>query len=334
MNRRDALYRIGVLAGGVITGPGFISSSIFSRSFRLVILPDTQTYSKRYPEIFKAQTAWIAKHAKDIAFVLHAGDITDHNSEEQWKVAVDAMSLLDGKVPVSIVPGNHDIGSKPKLSCDVRNSDLFNRFFPYDKYSAQPEFGGAYEKGRMDNTWFSFRAAGENWMVLSLEFGPRNKVIAWANEVVAQHPKHQVILLTHAYMYADDTRIGEGDKWRPQAYGIGKDQGDDAVNDGDQIWEKLVSKHANMKMVFSGHVLFDGTGKLVSKGIHGNDVYQMLANYQEGVIGTENGGNGYLRIVTVNLRKKKISVQTYSPYLDKYKTEDDQQFEFNDVSFG
>ena len=65
-------------------------------------------------------------------------------------------------------------------------------------------------------------------------------------------------------MYSDSTRQGPGDNWRPQAYGVGKDMGDSAVNDGEQIWEKLVKKHSNIRFVFSGHVLNTGVGTLVS----------------------------------------------------------------------
>jgi len=84
-------------------------------------------------------------------------------------------------------------------------------------------------------------------------------------------------------------------KWLPQNYGVGKDVGEDAVNNGEQIWEKLISNYPNILFVFSGHVLNDGVGTFVSEGKYGNKVYQMLANYQGGVEGTEKGGNGFLR---------------------------------------
>src|SRR5690606_32290955 len=109
------------------------------------------------------------------------------------------------------------------------------------------------------------------------------------------------------------------------------DTGADQVNDGEAIWEKLVSKHKNIVFVFSGHVLNDGVGTLVSKGAHSNNVYQMLANFQSGVEGSENGGNGYLRLLTIDPRKRKISVQTYSPHLDKYKRSADHEFQFENI---
>ena len=53
-------------------------------------------------------------------------------------------------------------------------------------------------------------------------------------------------------------------------------------------------------MVFSGHVLHSGTGQLVSAGVHGSHVYQMLANYQSGVRApktVETASCGSLRLI-------------------------------------
>ena len=55
----------------------------------------------------------------------------------------------------------------------------------------------------------------------------------------------------------------------------------------------------------------------------------MLANYQQ----FEKGGNGFLRILTIDPKNRRISVKTYSPYINKYKTDTDQQFTFEDVDF-
>ena len=302
-------------------------------SFTLVILPDTQTYIEEYPEIFNSQTSWIAKNAKDFAFVLHQGDITDDNNDQQWKIVADGFSLMDGKVPYTFVPGNHDTGEGGHTM--DRNTDLMNKFLPYSKYSKQRSFGGAFIPGEMANTWHTFKAGGYNWLILSLEFGPRDKVLDWAASIIEKHSKHKIIINTHAYLYSDNTRMGQkkDHKWRPQEYGVGKNVGPDAVNDGDQMWEKLIKKYPNIMFVFCGHVCNDGTGTLVSEGVHGNKVYQMLANYQGGVEGTEKGGNGFLRLIKIDPENSRISVKTYSPYIDKYKTESDQQFTFENVKF-
>src|SRR5690606_29517904 len=113
---------------------------------------------------------------------------------------------------------------------------------------------------------------------------------------------------------------------------LGKDSVDQ-VNNGEEIWEKLVRKHPNILLVVSGHVLNDGVGTLVSEGDYGNNVYQMLANFQGGVDGSVNGGNGFLRILTIDPANHTIDVKTYSPHIDEYKTSAEHMFMFTDVKF-
>lgn len=303
------------------------------KPFTIALLPDTQNYSEKYPHIFRAQTTWAANKKNNITFVLQQGDITNNNSPEQWKVAQEAFQIMDGKVPYSFVVGNHDIGTHGWS--DTRNTDLFNQYLPYNKYKKVSNFGGTFEEGKMDNTWYTFKAGGFNWLVLNLEFGPRNVVLDWANDVVKKYHKYKVIINTHAYMYSDETRMSSqrNHKWLPQVYGLGKDTGMNRANDGEEMWEKLVSKHKNIMFVFSGHVLNDGVGTLVSKGVHGNLVYQMLANFQSGVEESKNGGNGYLRLLTIDPEKRRISVKTYSPYLNKFNRTAQHEFQFDNVSF-
>lgn len=311
----------------------FTISCSNKRYFNLVMLPDTQKYADHYPTIFEAQTAWIVANADSIAFVLHQGDITDDNVDHQWEVASRAMGLMDGKVPYTFASGNHDIGRGG--SAENRNTDLMNQYFPYAKYSKEKTFGGAFEEGKMDNTWHAFKAGGLNWLILSLEFAPRNKVLDWAGSIISKFPKHKVIINTHAYMYYDNTRMGSNPEhhWLPIHYGLGNATGDDTANSGEQMWKKLVSQHPNIFIVVSGHVLNSGVGTLVSDGIYGNKVYQMLANYQTGTDGSINGGNGYLRIVTIDTKENQIRVRTYSPVTKQYKNVPLHEFVFNNVVF-
>lgn len=300
-----------------------------NNSFQLVLLPDTQVYSERFPEIFKAQTAWIAENADSITFVLHQGDITNRNTEEQWENAIEAIQILDDKVPFTFVGGNHDMGDSGRAN--TRDTEFLNRYLPYEKYSKMEGFGGAFEPEKMDNTWHTFKAGGLKWLILSLEFGPRDMVLEWAADLIEKHPSHKVIINTHAYMFSDDTNISadRGHSWVPQRYGVGKLTGKESANDGEMMWEKLVSQFPNVLMVVSGHVLNDGTGRLISTGKHGNKVYQVLANYQMNT----NGGNGFLRILKINPKEQKITIKSYSPYTGEFKTDSDHQFEFEEVIF-
>ena len=299
--------------------------------FSVVLIPDTQIYAQSYPAIFTGQTQWIVNNKDNfnIAFVLHEGDLTNDNTVAEWDNVDTSMSILDGNVPYFIAAGNHGMGA------DGRDTTLLNQYFPVSRFNTLLSFGDVYEPDHIENGYYYFTVGGIDWLVLSLELAPRNKVLDWANQVVNNHPNRRVIVLTHNYMYWDDTRVGPGDYANPKNYGVWCDVSDpnESCNDGEDMWENFVKLHENISFVFSGHIIgdgvsvLDGTGRLVSTGDYGNKVYQMLANYQH----LKNGGNGWLRIVTFYPDHDKVTVETYSPYLDQYNTESDEQFEFINV---
>ena len=301
------------------------------REATFVLMPDTQTYAEKYPNILQSQTDWIAKNANDINLVIQQGDLTQNNNHEEWKVVQTAFYKLNTKVPYVLAVGNHDMGSGPGKFADTRNTALFNSYFPYQTMSKLPAFGGVFEQGKLDNAFYLLSTGQLKWMILSLEFGPRDTVLNWANKIVSQYPDRTIIVNTHSYMYSDSTRQGAKDSWSAHVYGVGKDTGENAVNDGEQIWDKFIRKHQNIRFVFSGHILNSGVGTLVSVNDAGFPVYQMLANYQQGVKGSVNGGNGFLRVLKYDLKKHSLSVKTYSSFKDEYMREPAHEFQIRDV---
>ena len=300
---------------------------------RIVLLPDTQTYAEKYPEVLDSQINYILREKGNISFVLQQGDLTQNNNDKEWTVVKNNFEKLDNKVPYVLAAGNHDMGSGPGKYADNRDTRLFNQYFPISAMSKLPGFGGVFEEGKMENVFYLFKIGKVKWLVLTLEFGPRNKVLDWANGIVSQHSDRLVIVNTHAYMYSDSTRQNQKDSWLPQGYGVGKETGENEVNDGEQIWEKLVKKHSNIRFVFSGHVLNGGVGTLVSINEAGYPVYQMLANYQEGVKGSVKGGNGYLRILDMDFKKETMKVSTYSLFINEYHKGAGQNFIVKEVMF-
>jgi len=128
--------------------------------------------------------------------------------------------------------------------------------------------------------------------------------------------------LTHAYLYHDSTRYdwqqkGNTQEASPHAYGTAG-----GVNDGEEIWQKLVRKHANVFMTINGHVLGDGLGFLVSKADYGNPVYQMLVNFQMKPL----GGESWLRLLEFLPDGKTIQVKNYCPLCEKYNTGSENRF--------
>ena len=165
-------------------------------------------------------------------------------------------------------------------------------------------------------------------MVLSLEFGPTDHVLEWASEIVARHEDKRVIVVTHSYLHHDDTRVGEGDPDHPRE----QDKASRDGNDGEEMWDKLVKLHPNIFLVLSGHDLdqdidrlkkWGVTGKLTSTGVGGNEVHQILANYQQW---RARGGDGLLRLLKFVPEESTIEVLTYTPSLHEYLTDPDNGF--------
>lgn len=302
-------------------------------SWTLAILPDTQKYAQSYPEIFNNQTQFLAdyKNSLNLGFVLHEGDIVNKNLDTQWAVASNALVTLEtAGVNYLLAPGNHDFGENGHM---INRLSLMSDYFPVSRLDDQPTFGGVYpgEPTLTHNSYSLFSAGGTDWLALALECAPRNEIVDWADGVLKAHPDRQAIIVTHIYMYSDDTRYdwdakGDAQEWSPQTYYNDNPEALGSVNDGEDIWQKL-KDNANLKFVFNGHVLNDGTGRLESVGGNGNVVHQMLANYQF----LDDGGEGYLRLLEFLPDGDTVHVRTYSPWLDAqglnpYRTESDHDF--------
>jgi hypothetical protein len=63
--------------------------------------------------------------------------------------------------------------------------------------------------------------------------------------------------------------------------------------------------------------------RLDSQRPDGTTVHQILADYQT----EDKGGSGYLRVMTF-APDGKVQVRSYSPYLNRYRIDDDNEFDF------
>ncbi|MFZ9088677.1 MAG: metallophosphoesterase [Planctomycetaceae bacterium] len=274
------------------------------KSFSVVLLPDTQNYSEKYPDTYFSQALWIRQQAaKDnIKFVIHLGDIVQTSTKEpEWKNADRAMQLLDGVVPYSMAPGNHD------MVVTNRDSSLYNKYYSPARFEGRPWYGG-HMGDNNDNNYCFFEGSGMKFMIINLEFAPRDETLEWAAGVASKHPDHRIIVATHCYM-----RPKQRDTSCASAYKI-------AGNSGEEIWQKLIRKQPNIFLVVSGHVL--GVGLQTSTNDAGGKVLEMLTDYQ----GLPNGGNGWLRSLKFVPAENKIHVRAYSPLLNEENTAPDETF--------
>lgn len=260
-----------------------------SNDYTFVWMTDTQVYSESYPEIYAAMTRWIVDHAEsqNIRFVFHTGDLVNQNVPVQWKKADAAMHTLDGCVPYSVLAGNHD------LSGAAMDYTSFLSYFGSQRFSDATDllwFENGQARGQILDT------GTRQLLVLALGFSPSQEMVEWADQVLSDYAALPAILTTHDYLNTDGTRSETGER----------------------LFQALVEKHSNVHMVLCGHN--HDAAKNISEmddnqdGITDRVVYQLLADYQE----TPNGGNGYMRLLTVREDQKMMYVQTYSPYLDDY----------------
>ena len=309
-----------LLAGILI----FIQCSVTGESdedfFTLIVLPDTQNYTDSSfdgkPEYFYQQTKWIRdnKEELNIVIAIHEGDIVQNHerSPGEWEIADKAFKTIDNEVPYILCLGNHDIassGDNNSREIDERYT-LLNNYFPPARFINNPLYSGNFgpdkeahfrERGKSDNYYLFFEAAGIKFLIISLEFKTRDETLLWANQVVAKYPDRQCIMVTHGYLDTANKRITM-DNYKMTG------------NSGQEMWDTFISGHDNIFLVLCGHVL--GEALRSDHGKNGNVVHQVLADYQNDYVG--GGGNGYLRIMKFIPEQDRIDVETYSPVLDNY----------------
>ncbi len=342
-------------------------------SWTMVVMPDTQNYVDTrdpalLPGILTQMCNWIVanKDARNIGVVVFQGDIVDNNDREyngtpnyEWTLAKVAISKLDNQVPYVLVTGNHDYG--PGGSARDRSSAMGRFFKTNDNSLNNPDTGGIiagmFEPGNLENTYSVVDTGTRKLLVFSLEFGPRQQVVDWANTIASQPElgDHSIVLATHAYLregnlpdptapisehnlpkpYRDDFKDpGQNNKHNPHNYKLASINADqDPIHDGEELWQEFVSQHGNFMLVLNGHFASGGdtgnkvvsqserplnndgvatTARQASTGVHGNTVYEIVANYQFAT----NGGNGYLRLMEFLPDGKTVQVKTYSPFVE------------------
>ncbi|CAA0100461.1 Uncharacterised protein [Starkeya nomas] len=304
-------------------------------AYTIAVLPDTQDYTNAWAiDTFKGMTQWLVdnKDSLNIQFVNHVGDVTGSNTVAEWEYAAQALGILNGKIPYSVLPGNHDQASGGSASDYTSNLDLY--FSPEQQAANNPDtFGGVYdqEPDSARNSYQTFTAPdGTKWLVLNLEFGAREDVVRWAGEVIEDNLDARVIINTHSYMTWAGRHDATGsplyDEGTGYNYGLGNSA--EGASDGEAMYRALVQKYPNVTFTFSGHIFGDGAETLVSYDQFGNPVYQMMVNYQYGVADEttgngdpangNTGGHGAIRLITIDPDNGAMYTTTYFSELDEY----------------
>jgi hypothetical protein len=264
------------------------------------VYPDTQNEVYRDNDSrFAGRSQWVVNTTSLLGtrYVLHTGDIVswDTPGHDQYVRAQRAMGVLDGKLAYSAAAGNHDTAAvgvggsaadPPNTYKLVRDTTSYNTYLrPGMRRSRE------FEAGRSENSYSLFSAGGLNWMVLTLELWPRKEVVDWANEVVAAHPKHNVIVVTHSYLNANGA--------------IYTSNGGYGATSPKYLYDNLIKQYPNIKMTFSGH-----TGTAAYRrdvGVRGNVIHSYL-------LAMHSNTTNPTRMVEVNASAGVVSSWVYAPY--------------------
>lgn len=315
--KKSSRILIGVLCCATLTFSAVISENAASAAsgenwyatqetpndyaYSFAVVGDTQYVTYYNPDNLAKVYDYIVENVekKNIRHVFGLGDITDTDSPEEWALAQEQISKLDGVVPYSLVRGNHDT--------------VFGFLSTFGERSSYAEqYIASYEASL--NTVHEFSVGNLDYLVVTLDYGASDETLAWANEVVASYPYHNVIVTTHAYLNDDGTWLDGNDSWLPTT--------DGAYNHGGDIWNKFIKKHENIVLIMSGHISADGIVVTTQTGEKGNTVTQMLIDPQAMDLDLRaEGGTGLVANLYFSADGKTVTAEYYSPVKNQYKNE-------------
>ncbi len=297
----------------------------------VILIPDIQiyTYTPLYHPILENMMDRIIEMNKlghKVKAVVQVGDVTDTNAPYEWEAAQKMFGKLGKeKIPYILTTGNHDYGEMGKT--DSRQT-YFNDYF---NFSTQSAFRRAYLDSCYENSLFEVTVQSKPFQIIALEFGPCKAVMEWADKVLDKNKMS--LLVTHAYLFKDKERynwkeLSKSQNISPYNYANAfKSFGGTSidVNDGEEIWKKLIYPSENIRFVMCGHKTKpDYIGNLISENIKNKEVLQMLFNTQD----FPNGGDGWMQILEFKNDKKNVDIRTYSSVFNKWDTDPIHQYRF------
>jgi len=241
--------------------------------------------------------------------------------------------ISDARIPFGVAPGNHDYDawwvagvereSGPlDLQTHIGGLNGFRSVFGAGSsfFRDRDWYVGAYTPGGSSAQIFS--GGGYEFLHLSFEMQAGDDVLAWAREVIADHPGLPTIVSTHDYL---DPR---GER-RPNPNMDLSETDPDGNNSAEEIWQTFISDIDQIFMVLCGHQV--GQALRIDRNDYGHAVYQILSDYQiRGQIALDAGetampatGDGWYREMTFHLNgaAPRVDVRTYSSYYGKYSSE-------------
>ena len=299
------MRRIGLLllvVALVVFGSPTARGQEASDTARIVVVPDTQIYAQSDSggATAQAQFDWIADNAavSNTVFVTHVGDVVQEpESSTEWDRIEPGFAALEAAaVPYGIAPGNHDIDS-PELTA------VYDTRFSVNRFNAEPWFGGSHPPEGNRSSWQTVEVGDHDILMLHLrhlvdDYGDVDAVLDWAQSILDRHPNHLAIVTTHEFTE------GDGSVRLPQ------------VRDA-------LAESCTVALVLSGHRLGESAEGTFTDAC-GRTVRHLLTNYQF----IDEGGQGFLRTLDINVSTLQVESAIYSPTLDEFRSGDSESASF------
>jgi len=292
MKRLQWILALAVAATVLLAG-----APAFAETFTLAVIPDVQ--QETGDSRLRDRLQWLADHAAELnlKMVLQVGDMMNFNDPAQYAHQSEAFEVLDAAgIPYATALGNHDTaavkvdggGAAPgNVNLNLRDTARYNAYFPTNRFTA---LRGTFEPGKIDNAYHVFSGGGAEWLVVNLELWARTNAVEWARNVVARHPEHPVVFLTHAHLNADAT--------------IQRNNGGYGDSTPQQVFDRAIRPFKNSRFVFSGHT--GSHGRRVDVGEHGNAIHQFLQCYHD-------GRDNPVRLVEIDLEAGTVATRVFCP---------------------
>jgi hypothetical protein len=294
----------------------FGQASQGSSVFTIANLPDTQrdinqASSETNPtgvQRFNNRFTWFRdnKEKLNLQLVMQAGDLQDWDTPDhiQYTRASNGLKILEGAgIPYALTVGNHDTNAVcpggsacpgANTSVEVRNTTTWNSYYPPSRYPGIV----TYQAGKTDNAYRTYTWGGLKWMVLNYELWPRTEAVNWMKTVIAAHPGHNVILISHMYLDGNSA--------------ISTSNGGYGANSPKYVYDNVISRYPNIRMHFSGHT--GNAGYREDTGANGNKIYSFLDCYHDTT-------NNWTRLLTIDTTRNTISTKVYAPWTNQTRTE-------------
>lgn len=254
-----------------------------------------------------------------IEMTMCVGDLTNMQASTSEKQKVDEWTYiskifneLDENLKYIVTPGNHDY-DYPVCSKD-HSLTYFNNYFPISDFNSRSYWGGAYDSTQLQNAYYLAEFAGVKYLFMTMDFGPEDAVIDWANSVAETFYDRRIVLVTHNMTNPFATITGPDDNGAATTYKWVNTPGI-TINNAIDVYNKFCKKHRNMFMTISGHLLDDDIVCLETVGENGNVIMNFLVNGQG--IFLNDGLEALLGLFTFDEKEQIIYQDYYSTYSRK-----------------